>query len=145
MNMAEYLATLAAGCWTGAALYIAIAEHPSALRVGVRFATEYFRPMSKRTAPLMMILSGVGGIAGLYAWWNNGVSGWLIGGVLLLAMFPLTGILIVPTNLKLLKVDALNNPEEAELLHARWGKMHWLRTIVGAPAFLIFAWYLTGS
>ena len=65
--MAEFLATLAAGLWAGAALYIAIAEHPSALKVGVNFATDYFRPMSKRTAPLMMILSAVGGIAGLYA------------------------------------------------------------------------------
>ena len=136
--MAEYLATVAAGLWAGAAIYIAFCEHPSALKVGVGFATDYFRPMSKRTAPLMMILSAVGGIAGVYAWWNNGIIGWLTGGLLLLAMFPLTGILIVPTNLKLLKVDAISSPKEAQQLHTRWGRMHWLRTIVGAPAFLIF-------
>ena len=51
----------------------------------------------------MMILSAAGGFAGLFAWLNNGVAGWLLGSILLLAMFPLTGILIVPTNLKLLK------------------------------------------
>lgn len=77
--MAEYLATLCAGLWAGAAIYIAICEHPSALKLGVGFATEYFRRMSRRTAPLMMILSAAGGLAGLLAWWDNGVAGWLAG------------------------------------------------------------------
>ena len=101
--MAEYLATICAGLWTGAAIYIAIFEHPSVIKLGVNFATAYLRRMSRRTAPLMMILSAAGGFAGLFALLNNGVAGWLLGSILLLAMFPLTGILIVPTNLKLLK------------------------------------------
>jgi hypothetical protein len=143
--MAEYLATFAAGLWTGAAIYIAFAEHPSALRVGVQFATEYFKPMSKRTAPLMMVLSALGGGAGLYVWFTGGATGWLVGGLLLLGMFPFTGIFIVPTNLKLLRVDALNDAAEATALHARWARMHWLRTFLGSPAFLIFIWLLTSK
>jgi hypothetical protein len=143
--MAEYLATIAAGLWAGAAIYIAFAEHPSALRVGVQFATEYFKPMSKRTAPLMMVLSALGGGAGVYVWFTCGVTGWVVGGLMLIGMFPVTGILIVPTNLKLLRVDAVNNPAEATALHARWARMHWLRTLLGVPAFLIFSWLLAGS
>ncbi len=140
--MAEYLATLAAGLWTGAAVYIAFAEHPSALRVGVHFATEYFKPMSKRTAPMMMVLSALGGGAGAYVWFAGGATGWLVGALLLLGMFPFTAIFIVPTNIKLLRVDAINDSAEASTLHARWARMHWLRTLLGSPAFLIFAWLL---
>ena len=66
--MAEYLATICAGLWTGAAIYIAIFEHPSVIKLGVNFATAYLRRMSRRTAPLMMILSAAGGFAGLFAW-----------------------------------------------------------------------------
>lgn len=136
--MAEFIATLAAGLWAGAAFYISFSEHPSALKVGVRFATEYFRPMSKRTAPLMMVLAAVGGGAAIWAWLSEAGVWWLVGGVLLLGMFPFTAIFIVPTNLKLLKVDPLESGEEAAALHARWGRMHALRTMIGAVAFPLF-------
>jgi hypothetical protein len=137
---AEILALLAAGLWSGAAIYIGFCEHPAALKVGVEFATSYFRLMSRRTAPLMMVFSAVSGVAGTYIWWAGGHTGWLTGGILMLAMFPLTGLLIVPTNIKLLKIDPVEDRALAEELHRYWGRMHWLRTVVGVPAFLIFAW-----
>jgi hypothetical protein len=144
-SIAMYFATLMAGLWAGAAIYIAFAEHPSALKVGVMYATEYFKPMSKRTAPLMMLYSAIGGGTGLYVWFNEGEAGWLVGSVLLLGMFPFTAIFIVPTNLQLIKIDAETHPEEATELHARWSLMHLFRTLLGVPAFLIFAWLLNPS
>jgi hypothetical protein len=134
----DYIATLLAGLWAGCSVYIAVAEHPSALKVGVGFATDYFRVMSRRTAPLMMILAGLSGAAALYIWFTAGGAGWLLGAVLMIGMFPFTGLLIVPTNLKLLKVDCEQSPDEALALHRNWGRMHLLRTLIGAPAFLIF-------
>jgi hypothetical protein len=140
--MVELIATFAAGLWTGAALYIGIAEHPAALKVGLGFATEYFRHMSKRTAPLMMILAAIGAVAGIVAWISGDGMLWLIGGIILAAMFPFTAILIVPTNLALLRIDADHAPERAAALHARWGLMHHLRTIIGTPAFGLYLWAL---
>ena len=139
----DYIATLLAGLWAGCSVYIAVAEHPSVLKVGVGFATDYFRVMSRRTAPLMMALAGLSGAAALYIYLTAGGAGWLLGAILMIGMFPFTGLLIVPTNLKLLKVDCETNPEEALALHRRWSTMHWLRTVIGAPAFLIFLWELT--
>ena len=141
--MLEYAATSAAGLWAGAALYIGFAEHPSALKVGVEYATAYFRPMSKRTAPMMMALAGIAAITGGGAWYAGGGGPWLFGAILMLAMFPFTGVLIVPTNLRLLKIDAQASPIEAEKLHAKWSVMHNLRTALGAPAFFIFLWALS--
>ena len=140
--MAALIATIAAGLWAGISLYIAIVEQPSALRVGVQFATEYFRTMSKRTAPLMMILAAIGGVAAIYIWFQGADRLWLIGGSLLLVQFPLTAIFIVPTNIRLLKVDAVESSEVAAALHARWSFMHAIRTVLGLPPFLIFVWLL---
>ena len=136
--MAEFIATITAGIWAGAAFYISFAEHPSALKVGVAFATEYFRPMSKRTAPLMMLLAALCGGTSIYAWYSGAELSWLLGGVLMLAMFPLTAILIVPTNVRLLKIDPQESEVEAAQLHERWGKMHAIRTVLGCLPFLIF-------
>ena len=136
--MSAIIATLAAGLWAGAAIYIAFCEHPSALKVGVQFATAYFKPMSKRTAPLMMVLAAIGGVAGCLNWYYTGGSTWLVGGALLLAMFPLTGMLIVPTNIRLINIDAVAEPEQAARLHAIWGRMHLIRTVLGVIPFLLF-------
>ena len=140
--MAALIATIAAGLWAGISLYIAIVEHPSALRVGVQFATEYFRTMSKRTAPLMMILAAIGGVAAIYTWIQGADRLWLIGGSLLLIQFPFTAIFIVPTNIRLLKVDAAESNELAAALHARLSLLDSIRSILGFPPFLIFVWLL---
>ena len=140
--MAETLATIAAGLWAGISIYIAFVEHPSVLRVGLPFATEYFRVMSKRTAPLMMILAAIGGAASIYAWYQGGDQLWMIGGCLLLILFPFTAIFIVPTNIRLLKIDVDESADEAAALHARWSTMHGIRTVIGFPPFLMFVWLL---
>jgi len=140
--MAEQFATIAAGLWAGISIYIALVEHPSALRVGVQFATDYFRVMSKRTAPLMMILAATGGVAAVYVWYQGGNPGWLIGGALLLLQFPLTALFIVPTNIRLLKIDVDQANDEALALHHKWRTMHGVRTLLGCPPFVMFVWLL---
>lgn len=142
LELAQIVATLAAGAWAGISFYIGFAEHPSALKVGVPFATDYFRHMSKRTAPLMMILAAISGVCGLYAGWRADSLGWLAGGAIQLAMFPLTAALIVPTNIKLIKIDPNAELETATRLHTRWGRMHNLRTVIGSVSFPLFVWLL---
>jgi hypothetical protein len=134
--MVELIATIAAGLWAGIALYIAFVEQPSALQVGVVYATEYFRVMSKRTAPIMIVLAGIGGIAGIYAYYQNDDSWWAFGGGLLLLQFPLTAVFILPTNLKLMK-EALSTTEALQL-HRRWARLHAIRTALGILPFFYF-------
>jgi hypothetical protein len=145
LEFMQLVATLAAGIWTGSAVYIAFAEHPSALKVGLEFATLYFRHMSKRTAPFMMVISATSGLAAIYVWWHTGSGAWLTGGILQLSMFPLTGALIVPTNIRLIRIDPVAEPEQTAALHKRWGQMHWLRTIIGSLSFPLFTWLLLGA
>lgn len=142
--MLALIATAAAGLWAGAILYIGFAEHPSALKVGVGFATDYFRSMSRRTAPAMMVLTATAAVTGVAAWFVHDDIRWLIGAILMAGMFPFTFFMIVPTNRALLKVDAAANPDEAAALHAKWSVMHAWRAVLGVPAFLLFLWALAG-
>lgn len=134
--MVELIATVAAGLWAGIALYIAFVEQPSAMQVGVVYATEYFRVMSRRTAPIMIALAAIGGCAGIYAYYQNGDSWWAFGGGLLLLQFPLTAVFIVPTNMRLMKEEL--PASEAVRLHRRWARMHAIRTALGILPFLYF-------
>jgi len=143
-EIVQFIATLAAGIWTGAAIYIGFAEHPSAVKTGHIFATEYFRHMSKRTAPFMMLLAALSGLTAGWIWWITGSNAWLIGALLQLSMFPLTGLLIVPTNIKLIRIDPTTEPELAAALHKNWGRMHWIRTAIGGLSFPLFLWLLLG-
>lgn len=92
---------------------------------------------------MLIILALIGAIAAAVAWFNDSGVEWLIGALLLASMFPLTGIFIVPTNLKLLKVDSDNAPEEAALLLKRWGQLHAIRTVTGSLSFVLFVYTLT--
>lgn len=141
--MPEFIATACAGLWAGGCLYISIVEHPAASRVGLDFATKFFRPMSIRAAPMLIILALVGAISSTYAWFGGGGIEWLTGALLLFSMFPLTAIFIVPTNRALLKVDYARSPEEATLLLSRWGRWHAIRTFFGSLPFILFVFALT--
>lgn len=141
--MPEFIATICAGLWAGGCLYISVVEHPATGRVGLDFATKFFRPMSSRAAPMLIILALIGAIASAVAWFNGSGIEWLIGALLLAGMFPLTGIFIVPTNLRLLKVDSAESPEEAAALLRTWGRWHAIRTATGSLSFLLFVYALT--
>ena len=142
LELWKILATLCAGLWTGAALYIGLIEHPSSVKLGLSPAVEYFRHMSKRTAPFMMLLSATSGVAACWTWWLGSETAWLVGGLLQIGMFPLTAVFIVPTNIKLIKIDPLAQPDQTTTLLNNWGNMHWLRVAVGSAAFPLFLWQL---
>jgi len=142
IESAQLIAVLASGIWTGAAIYIGFVEHPSTMKVGHTFATEYFRHMSKRTAPLMMFLSALSGLTACGIWWVSGSTAWFVGGSLQLSMFPLTAIFIVPINIKLIRIDPLTEPGQNAELHKKWGMLHRVRTVLGGMSFPLFTWLL---
>jgi hypothetical protein len=140
--MAEFIATICAGLWSGGCIYLSLVQHPAAHRAGPDIAAALVRPMSARAAPMFIVFAFVGTVAGVYAWFQGAGSNWLIGAMFLGAMFPFTAILIVPTNRRLLKIK----PGEvggSEELFTRWGRLHGLRALLGSTAFLVFVSVLT--
>src|ERR671916_316814 len=98
----EFIAVLASGLFTGAAVYINLVEHPARMSCGTALAVTEFAP-SYRRATIMQVLLAVVSFAGaLVAWLKGSGSPWLVGGVLIFLVIPFTAIAILPTNKRLL-------------------------------------------
>ena len=134
----EILATLAAGLFAGAALYVTAVEHPARMSCGSALAVTEFRPSYERGAIMQATLALIGALAAMVRWGLGGQIGWLIGGLLLGAVVPFTLLVILPTTTRLLDVSLeLNSPESAVLLR-RWGRLHAVRSALSLVAFVAF-------
>jgi anthrone oxygenase-like protein len=136
--LAELFATLTAGLFAGAALYITVVEHPARLSCGPVIAVTEFRPSYKRAAVMQATLALAGAVAAIARWAMGSTLGWLIGGILLGAVIPFTLAVILPTNKRLLDPSLSLDSLEITLLLIRWGRLHAVRTGLSVVAFLMF-------
>lgn len=136
--MLHFVAVLCAGLFTGAAVYVSLVQQPAALEAGV--AGRLFAPMYGRAAALQASLAVVGSLAGLLAGITGGAGGLsIVGALLLFAVVPYTLVRIKPLNDALVEPDRDPSAEETLRLLEQWGRLHRLRSLAGALAFLCFA------
>ena len=138
----EILATLAAGLFSGAALYVTAVEHPARVSCGATVAVTEFRPSYARGAVMQATLALIGALAAMVRWGLGGHFGWLLGGLLLGAVVPFTLIVISPTNELLLDPALDLDSWESVALLRRWGRLHAVRSAASLGAFLIFVFLL---
>jgi anthrone oxygenase-like protein len=139
----ELFATLAAGLFSGASIYINLVEHPARIQCGTALALAQFAPSYKKATLMQATLAATGFLAALAAYLLGAGTRWLIGGILLGLVIPFTLIVILPTNRKLLSPAlATDLPEAAQLLD-RWGKLHAVRSILSFSSFLVFLFALS--
>ena len=142
------LAIIVAALFTGAALYINIAEHPARLRLPVGPLLTQWKPSYARGFAMQASLAVVGSVLGGFAWWQTGQTAWLVGAAVLLANWPYTLLVIMPVNRRLTATDPARADEvttRRDLI--RWGHLHAVRSALGvlATALLLIAMPLTGS
>jgi Domain of unknown function (DUF1772) len=140
----EILATISAGMFAGAAVYISFVAQPARLSCGVQLAVTEWRPSYKRGTLMQAPLALMGSLFALLSWWLDGGLGWLIGGLLLLIIIPFTLIVISPTNKRLESKDLDLSVDEGGVLLRRWGRLHAVRSILSSVAFVVFLLALTG-
>ena len=134
----EIVATLSAGLFAGAAIYIDLAEQPARKQIDTTAALTEWRPSYKRAAVVQPLLAGIGFLSAVAAWLMGASVWWLVGGVLLVAVIPYTLIVVFPTNNKLLDPNIDKTPDLARRLLKRWGRLHTVRSIMSLATFLIF-------
>ena len=134
----EILATLAAGLFAGAAIYIDLAEQPARKQLDTATALKEWRPSYKRAAVVQPLLAAVGFLSAVAAWLMGGSVWWLVGGVLLMAVIPYTLIVALPTNNRLLDPTIDKNPDLARRLLSRWGRVHTVRSVMSLATFMVF-------
>ncbi len=141
----ELLATVCAGLFAGAAIYITLVEHPARLECGTELAATEFGPSYRRAAVMQASLAGVGLAAGLVAWVQGRGPVVLLGSLLLGLVIPVTLVVILPTNQRLLDPGLDRSSAETAALLVRWGRLHAVRSVLGGVAFGVLVWLLAGQ
>jgi hypothetical protein len=134
------VALIAAAIFTGAALYVTVAEQPARLLLDDRALLTEWKPSYKRGAAMQAPIALLGCVLGLIAWWQTSHGGFLIGAIAIIAPWPWTLLGIKPTNDALLASEPDQAGPQTRALVVRWGALHGVRTALGALATLAFLW-----
>jgi hypothetical protein len=134
------LALIAAALSTGAAVYVNVAEQPARLALDDRASLAEWKPAYKRGFAMQASLAIIGFLLGVIATRAGMDLRWLTGALLMLANWPFTLIFMLPTNKLLLEIAPQNaGPKSRELIE-KWGRLHAVRSGLGATATALFLW-----
>src|SRR5262245_18989743 len=137
----EFMATLCASLFAGAALYINIAEHPARMGLETRVAALQWAPSYKRATWMQVPLAVLTLLSGVAAWLMGAGTWWLLAAALIGAVVPFTLVVIMPTNHRLLAPGRDLGSVETRMLLTRWGFLHAVRTTLSLLAAILY----TGS
>jgi uncharacterized membrane protein len=138
----EAIATLCAGLFAGAAIYINAVEHPARLECGTALAVAEFGPSYRRATVMQASLAAVGLLTGFAAWWWGAGPIVLLAAALLGAVIPFTLLVILPTNKRLLDPSLDRDSAEAVALLSRWARLHAVRSAASTVAFALLVYNL---
>ena len=138
--LAGHLALTVAALFTGAAFYVGFAEQPARLQLDDGALLAEWKPSYRRGFAMQATLAFGRFLLGTIQWWQSGDGLWLAGALLLLANWPFTLIVIMPTNNALLATPSEAASAGSRDLVVRWGRLHAVRTALGAAATLVFLW-----
>jgi hypothetical protein len=140
--IAGLLALTAAAIFFGAAFYINVAEQPARLELDDRSLLIEWKLSYKRGFAMQAPLAAIGFLFGILAWWQTGIGLWVVGALILVANWPYTMFVIMPTNKTLMATEPADAGRDSRALVQKWSMLHGVRTVLGLAATVIFLWAL---
>ena len=134
------LALIVAAVFTGAAIYVNVAEQPARLSLDDAALLAEWKPAYKRGFAMQAPLAVIGCLFGLIAWWQTAHFGFLAGAVLMIANWPWTLIGVMPTNRALEAAQPADAGPLSRTLIVKWGGLHAVRSALGSLATVAFLW-----
>src|SRR5262249_15667735 len=138
--MAGELALATAAAFTGAAIYVNVAEQPARLGLDNKALLAQWQPSYARGFAMQASLALASALFWLLAFWLARDWRWLAGAALIVANRPsrLLGVLPVNKRIAATPPDAAN--AETRGLIETWGRLHAGRGALGAAATLVYLW-----
>jgi Domain of unknown function (DUF1772) len=134
------LALIAAAVFAGAAIYVNVAEQPARLELGDGALLSEWKSAYQRGLVMQAPLALAGCLLGLLAWWQTQDWLWFLGALVLVANWPYTLFVIMPTNNQLKALNPANAGPTGRRLVQQWGRLHAVRSALGFAATLLFLW-----
>jgi hypothetical protein len=138
MTLAGALALTAAAAFTGAAVYINVAEQPARLDLEPGPLLAQWKLSYKHGFAMQATLAVVAAFLGVLAFLADPDWHWLAGAGFSLANWPYTLVAIRPTNKRLVAIPTEAADGEAWRLVEKWGRLHTVRGALGTAATVMF-------
>ena len=129
-----------AALFTGAAIYINVAEQPARLGLDDRALLAEWKPSYARGFMMQASLAVIGFVLGVLEWLVTANWLWLLGAIVLVANWPYTMFVVMPVNHVLDAIPLNEAGPKSRALIEKWGRLHAVRTGLGAIATVIFLW-----
>jgi len=134
------LALIAAAAFTGAAIYVTVAEQPARLMLDDSAMLRQWQASYPRASIMQASLALVSALLGAAAFWSSGNRLWLIGAVLIFANVPYTLLVILPTNKSLQAAASPAADGGPRRMIETWARLHLVRDALGLLAIAAYLW-----
>ena len=138
------LALVLAAAFAGGAIYVSLVEQPSRLVLDDRGMLAQWKPSYERGKVMQASLALISGFLGIAAGALSGRWSWFAGAILIMANWPYTFLVILPTNEQLNAIADGEAGAASRALIEKWGGLHAVRSGLGAAATLAYLWALLG-
>ncbi|XP_052790528.1 uncharacterized protein LOC128224645 [Mya arenaria] len=143
-KLLKLTATSSAGLFSGAALYINAADHPSRMTLDVVSCRQHWMQAYLRAKTFQGAFCAVGSLSGAAVFFlepeaENRIL-WLLGSGIFILVFPWTLLVMGSDIKKNLKEDVIETAGETWVISHinKWNKQHMARTFFGMAAFKLF-------